>query len=145
MVGGVTVWRARWIGGEAEQGEARRNGRGKAGRVENDGVCECKGLEEKCGRRCGHGGRGAEVSVRRRTRTGQECRREGKHGQDRSVGAEADTDRTGVSAWRRTWTGQECRRGGRHGQDRSVGAEAGTGRTGQDRSQYDSVETQVNM
>ena len=60
----------------------------------------------------------------------QRYRCEGGHRQGRSVGAEADTDRAGVSARRRTRTGQECRHGGGHRQGRSVGAEADTDRTG---------------
>ena len=115
--------------GRVGRGEAGRGGERQGTMAEDDEVCGREGREQKCGRRCGHEGTGAEVSVRRRTRTGQECRRRGGHGQDRSVGAEADTDRTGVSARGRTRTGQECRRGGGHGQDRSVGAEADTDRT----------------
>ena len=38
------------------------------------------------------------VSAQRQTQTGQECGGEGGHGQDSSVGMEADMDRTGVSA-----------------------------------------------
>ena len=64
----------------------------------------------------------------------ERCRHEGGHGQDRSVGAGAGTDRTGASARWRTRIGLECRRGGGHGQDRSVGAEADTDRTGQNRT-----------
>ena len=64
------------------------------------------------------------------TRAGQKCLRGGGYGQDRGVGAEADTDRTGASARRWTRTGQERRHGGGHGQDRSVCAGADTDRTG---------------
>ena len=74
--------------------------------AEDGEVCGREGQEQKCG--MGAGTEGEE----------QRCRCEGGHGQDRSVDAKADTDRTGVSALRRTRTGQECRRGGGHGQDR---------------------------
>ena len=99
--------------------------------AERDEVCGCEGREQRWGRGCGHRGRGAEVSVpvRRRTRIGQECRRRGAHGQDRTVVAKVDTDRTGLSAWRRTRTGQKCWCGGGHGHNTSVSAEAATDRT----------------
>ena len=59
----------------------------------------------------------------------QRCQWEGGHGQDRSVGAEADTDRTGVLARRQTQTGQECQRVDGHRQDRSVSMKADMDRT----------------
>ena len=81
--------------------------------AEDDEVCRAEGREQKCGH---------EVEEQR-------CRCDGGHGQGRSVGAEADTDRIGVSARGRTRTGQECQCGGGHRQDSSVGAEADTDRT----------------
>ena len=110
MVGGVTVWRERRIGGEAEQGEARRDGRGEAGRAENEGGRwrrTTRYASARDGNRCAGAGAGTEGEE-------QSCRCEDGHGQDRSVGAEVDTDRTGMLARRRTQTGQECRRGGGH-------------------------------
>ena len=80
-------------------------------------------MDARDGNKCTGAGVGTEGEEQR-------CQCEGGHGQDRSVGAKADTDRTGVLARRRTRTGQECQRGGGHGQDRSVGAEADTDRAG---------------
>ena len=125
-VGGVTLWRVRWIWGEVERGEARWDGRGEAGRAENDGGRwrrTTRYASARDGNRSAGMGAGTEGEEER-------CRCDDGHGQDRSVGAYADTDRTGVSVRRRTRTGQECRHEGGHGQDRIVGAEADTDRAG---------------
>ena len=93
MVGGVTVWRVRHSGGEAERGKAKREVRGEAGRAENDGG-RWQRTTRYASARDGNRSVGAGVGTE-----GEElrCRCEDGHGQDRSVGAEADTDRTGVS------------------------------------------------
>ena len=88
MVGGIIVWCGRGGSGARRSGtgEARRSGE-RQGRWQRATRC--------VDARDGNKGAGAGVGTEGEE---QRCQCEGRHGQDKSVGAEADTDRTGVSA-----------------------------------------------